>query len=195
MFYVHRQSSAVAGSASAAVFFRPGPSRRWKTVKRLVVLLRSTLMTRLGRWVYQYPPTGGFWKLLNTQKPPETTCWGVQVGVFSSQFCWPMCFAVLNHIGKEGPQDLASTGLAGSHWQMNRPLNFRARGRFMKSLRNEAPGGNIHVTRFCNSATIAVSKFQSAFESFLIVLLFVFGRFIMLWGCSNFCSCAQLKPS
>ena len=26
----------------------------------------------------QYPPTGGFWKLLNTPKPPETTCWGVQ---------------------------------------------------------------------------------------------------------------------
>ena len=30
---------------------------------------------------YQYSPTGGFWKLLNTQKPPETTCWGVLVGV------------------------------------------------------------------------------------------------------------------
>ena len=29
--------------------------------------------------IYQYPPTGGFWKLLNTPKPPETTCWGVQV--------------------------------------------------------------------------------------------------------------------
>ena len=34
-------------------------------------------------WIFQLfnryldPPTGGFWKL--AQKPPETTCWGVQV--------------------------------------------------------------------------------------------------------------------
>ena len=32
---------------------------------------------------YQYPPTGGFWQLSNTQKPPETTgSWGVQVCFF-----------------------------------------------------------------------------------------------------------------
>ena len=31
----------------------------------------------LERSFHLDPPTGGFWKLLNTPKPPETTCWGV----------------------------------------------------------------------------------------------------------------------
>ena len=45
-----------------------------------------TINVRASRDVFlkgkqiQYPPTGGFWKLLNTQKPPET--WGVQGDLF-----------------------------------------------------------------------------------------------------------------
>ena len=43
-------------------------------------LLRSQRHPSCNMYVlYQYPPTGGFWKLLNTPKLPETTCWGVQV--------------------------------------------------------------------------------------------------------------------
>ena len=57
-------------------------SRKWiqvDQVDRSNIIFRGTSILS-----YQYPPTDGFWKLLNTPKPPEPTCWGSRY-----VFTWP----------------------------------------------------------------------------------------------------------